>query len=150
MNTPNTLVRFTRFNLVGLMGLALQLTTLALLHRAMPRHNLVATALATEVTLLHNFLWHWHYTWRDRRTPLTPLRQLLRFHLSNGTVSLAGNVALVRLLTHTTHLPLLVDTLLAVLGCSLANFALSHRWTFANPGQHNIMLRIGWMSEVSD
>lgn len=23
-------------------------------------------------------------------------------------------------------------------------------WTFANPAQHNVMLRVGWMSEVSD
>lgn len=23
-------------------------------------------------------------------------------------------------------------------------------WTFANPSQHNVMLRIGWMSDVAD
>jgi hypothetical protein len=23
-------------------------------------------------------------------------------------------------------------------------------WTFANPSQHNVMLRVGWMSEVAD
>jgi dolichol-phosphate mannosyltransferase len=134
MNEPisSFLQRWMRFNLVGLIGMALQLTSLAILHRAMPCHNLIATALATEITLLHNFLWHWHYTWRDRRSATTPLRQLIRFHLSNGLVSFAGNLGLVGLLTHTTHLPLLADTVIAILCCSLANFLLGHHWTF-NP-----------------
>jgi len=134
----NPILRWTRFNLVGLIGMAVQLTTLAILHRAMPHHNLVSTACATEITLLHNFLWHWNYTWRDRRTT-TPLHQLLRFHLSNGIVSLVGNLALVRLLTHTTHLPLLVDTIIAIACCSLANFFLSHHWAFTQKRpQHSL------------
>jgi len=124
----NILTRWAKFNLVGVIGMAVQLSALTLLSRALPSHYLYAAAAALELTLLHNFLWHRRYTWRDRPTAWP--RQLLRFHLSNGLISLAGNLALMRLLVHTTHLPLLVSNLIAILCCSIANFSLSHKWTF--------------------
>ena len=58
----STLVRFGRFNLVGAMGMAVQLATLELLDWRWPRHYLLATAAALELTLAHNFIWHLHYT----------------------------------------------------------------------------------------
>lgn len=127
----NPLLRWLKFNLVGAMGMVLQLATLALLNHLAPGHYLVASAAAVELAILHNFVWHIHYTWSDRRHH-TPLRiQLLRFHLSNGLVSLLGNLALMRLLVHTTHLPVLVANIIAIVCCSIANFALSHTWAFA-------------------
>ncbi len=32
-------------------------------------HYLVATALAVEMAVLHNFFWHRRWTWADRRDP---------------------------------------------------------------------------------
>jgi GtrA-like protein len=80
----NTLLRWGKFNLVGAMGMGLQLTALALFNRWMAGRYLYASAAALELTLLHNFMWHLHYTWRDRRDDSTRLRQFVRFHLSNG------------------------------------------------------------------
>jgi putative flippase GtrA len=42
---------------------------------------LYATAAAIELTLLHNFVWHLHYTWRDRRdgSALLAIRALSSF-----------------------------------------------------------------------
>ncbi|HZL28065.1 MAG TPA: GtrA family protein [Acidobacteriaceae bacterium] len=127
----NPLLRWLKFNLVGAMGMALQLATLALLNHLAPNHYLIASAAAVELAVLHNFIWHIHYTWSDRRRHSTILSQLLRFHLSNGLVSLLGNLALMRLLVHTAHLPVLVANIIAILCCSIANFALSHTWAFA-------------------
>ena len=89
----NALVRWCKFNLVGAMGMVLQLATLAALNRLWPGHYLLATAAALEVTLVHNFVWHVHYTWRDRRDDSAWRFQLMRFHLSNGLVSTLGNLA---------------------------------------------------------
>lgn len=127
----NTFIRWGRFNLVGAMGMAVQLAALALFNRWMAGHYLYASAAAIELTLLHNFTWHLHYTWRDRRESATPLRQCVRFHLSNGLVSLLGNLALMRLLVHETHLSLLVSNVVAILCCSMANFCLGNNWAFA-------------------
>lgn len=123
--------RWGKFNMVGAMGMAVQLSALALLTRWSAGSYLLASAAAVELTLLHNFLWHWRFTWRDRRDSATPLRQLTRFHLSNGLVSLLGNLALMRLLVHRAHLPLLAANAIAILGCSLANFCLGDAWAFA-------------------
>ncbi len=127
----NPFLRWLRFNLVGAMGMVLQLAALALLSHLAPGLYLIASAVAVELAVLHNFIWHIHYTWSDRRHHCTLFSQLLRFHLSNGLVSLLGNLALMRFLVHTAHRPVLVANLIAILCCSFANFALSHNWAFA-------------------
>jgi len=123
----NPLLRWLKFNLVGAMGMVLQLATLALFNRLAPGHYLVASAVAVELAVLHNFVWHIRYTWSDRRHQAS----LLRFHLSNGLVSLLGNLVLMRFLVHTAHRPVLVANIIAILCCSIANFVLSHNWAFA-------------------
>lgn len=127
------LARWGKFNLVGMIGAAVQLGSLALINRAIPHHYLCATAAALELTLLHNFVWHLQYTWRDRRNRSALAAQLVRFHLSNGLVSFVGNLALVRLLTGEMHVPVVAANAVAILACSIVNFCLSHCWAFAAP-----------------
>lgn len=127
----NTLLRWGKFNLVGAMGMVVQLVMLALFNRWMAGRYLYASAAAIEVTLLHNFVWHWHYTWRDRRDTVTPAGGLVRFHLSSGVISMLGNLALMRVLVQEVHLPLLISNFAAILCCSVANFCLGNQWTFA-------------------
>lgn len=124
------LKRWIAFNSIGTLGMSIQLTVLAVLHRWMPVHYLMATVAALEVTLLHNFVWHTQYTWRDRCDGHPRLQQLLRFHLSNGLLSLAGNLLLMRLLVGLAHVPVLWANAIAVLCCSAANFWLTSCWTF--------------------
>ncbi len=70
----NLFVRWCKFNIVGAMGMAVQLCALSLFVRWMHSHYLAATAVAIELTLVHNFVWHLQYTWRDGRcSPDGPL-----------------------------------------------------------------------------
>lgn len=91
---------------------------------------MVATAFALELTLVHNFVWHLHYTWRDRREQSALLGQFVRFHLSNGLVSMSGNLALMPLLVHGAHIPVVASNAIAILCCSLVNFCLGDFWAF--------------------
>ncbi len=127
----NPLIRWGKFNLVGAIGMGVQLLALALISRLVPGHYLFATAAAIEFTLVHNFIWHLHYTWRDRRESSAVLAQLLRFHLSNGVISMLGNLVMMRLLIQWTRLPLLVANCIAILCCSIANFLAGENWAFA-------------------
>jgi putative flippase GtrA len=127
----STLVRWGKFNLVGAMGMAVQLASLALLARIARGHYLIASAAALELTLLHNFIWHLHYTWRDRRDGSTVLSQWMWFQLSSGLVSLVGNLVLMRVLVQGARLPVVASNVIAILGCSLVNFYLGNRWAFA-------------------
>jgi len=124
----STLLHWLKFNLVGLIGVAVQLATLALFNRVLSGHYLLASVAALELTLLHNFAWHLHYTWREQDG--STLKRLLHFHLSNGLVSLAGNLVLMRLLISHAHLALLAANAIAIVCCSLANFCISHFWIF--------------------
>lgn len=128
--------RWLKFNLVGVVGMVLQLTTLALLNRIFPNHYLITSAIALEITLLHNFTAHLRYTWRDRRDEVPIFTQLLRFHISNGLVSLIGNLLLMKLLVNNAHLPVILSNAIAIVCCSLANFCLSHHWTFSLQTSH--------------
>lgn len=127
----STLVRWGKFNLVGAMGMAVQLASLAVLNRWWEGHYLVATAIALEVTLAHNFVWHLHYTWRDRRGGGALLSQFWRFHCSNGLVSMVGNLALMPILVHEAGIPVVASSTIAILCCSLLNFCLGNNWAFA-------------------
>jgi putative flippase GtrA len=122
--------RFVRFNAVGLIGFVVQLLVLALLLRA-GLHYLAATAIAVEVAILHNFLWHERWTWRERAASgRARLAQLGRFHLLNGLTSLIGNLLLMRLLVGTLGVPAVPANLAAVTACSLVNFFASDRAVF--------------------
>ncbi len=80
------MMRWLRFNAVGMMGMAVQLILIAVLVRVFKMHYLPATALAVEVAILHNFLWHVRWTWPDR--PLVGLFTLFRFNVAVGVVSM--------------------------------------------------------------
>jgi len=127
----NPLARWWRFNLVGAMGMVLQLTAVFLFDRWSGGHYLVASAAAIELTLLHNFVWHLNYTWRDRSDSSAVLTRLMQFHLSNGLTSLLGNLLLMRLLVGRAHLPLIASNCVAIICCSTLNFCLGNWWAFA-------------------
>ncbi len=124
---PAPFERWLRFNAVGLLGVALQLAVLALLTHATPLPIAWASAFAVEITLLANFTLHRRFTW-PANEPHWP-RQLLRFHLGNGAVSLVGNTVLTPLLVH-RHMPVLAANAIAIALCSTANFTLASLWIF--------------------
>jgi putative flippase GtrA len=124
------MVRFLRFNGVGFIGFALQMGVLAVLLR-LGVHYLAATALAVELAVLHNFAWHERWTWRDRTAgPHGRADRLWRFHASNGLISLAGNLLLMRLLVGLLGMPPIPANLLSVLLCAVVNFTASDRFVF--------------------
>ncbi len=119
--------RWLVFNGVGVLGFAVQLATLAALLRWTPVHYLLATGVAVETAVLHNFVWHQQWTWRDRPVDAkcASLARLGRFHLTNGAISLAGNLAIMRLLTGTLHVDPVAANAVAVIVCSVVNFLAS-------------------------
>jgi putative flippase GtrA len=118
-----------RFNAVALAGFAVQAAALQLLLRVLGTHYIAAAAIAVEIAVLHNFLWHRRWTWGARNARAS-WRLLVRYHLSNGLVSLAGTVALMPLFVAGAGLPPGLANLAATLLCGLVNFALLDRYVF--------------------
>ena len=124
--------RWGVFNLVGLFGFAVQLSTLFLLKRFAGFAYMVATAIAVEIAVLHNFIWHEHVTWSDVVRPLRHgvVQRLIRFHIANGIISILGNLAITWALVECLHVPYLAANGVSVLICSLLNFVAADRFVF--------------------
>ena len=128
----HTLLRWVKFNAVGGLGIGVQLAALAILRSWLRLDYLLATGLAVEIAVIHNFLWHERYTWADRPAarPIQSLVRLAKFNASNGAVSIVGNLLLMRLLVGELKLNYVVSNMLAIIVCSLVNFLLGDRFVF--------------------
>jgi putative flippase GtrA len=126
------LFRLMKFNAVGGIGIGVQLVALAIFRSWMQLDYLLATGLAVEIAVIHNFLWHARFTWADRpalrRGHL--LLRLAKFNASNGAVSMVGNLVLMRLLVGEVKLNDVASNVIAIVICSLVNFLLSDRFVF--------------------
>lgn len=122
--------RATAFIVVGIVGFIVQVTVLSALARA-GWPIVLATALAVEAAVLHNFCWHERWTWRNRRDATPVGSRLLRFHGANGLVSVVTNVVLTSLLTHALGWPPVAANTAAVVASSIVNFLVADRWVFA-------------------
>ena len=122
-----TILRWIKFNTVGGVGIVVQLGALALFRSVLHLNYLVATALAVETAVIHNFLWHERFTWRDRPAARRSqsLVRFVKFNATNGAVSLVGNLVIMRALVGQFHMNYVIANLIAVTVCSLANFLLS-------------------------
>lgn len=125
------LFRWLRFNGAGLLGVGVQLCVLAALAQA-GLNYLLATLLAVECAVLHNFLWHECWTWRERarREPHRWLIRLARFHLANGVISLVGNLLLMSWLVGWLAGPVVLSNLLSIVLCGTANFLAGELFVF--------------------
>jgi dolichol-phosphate mannosyltransferase len=130
-------MRFGKFNLVGLLGSALQVLLVWLLTK-FRWPAVAATPVAVELVVLHNFVWHERFTWRDRQLKSTRQRitRLWRFHAGNDLISLFGNTLLVYCLVGQLRAPVLPSLVGAIVFCSLVNFFVADRWVYAtSPGK---------------
>ena len=125
--------RFGLFSLVGALGALVQVTMFGVLVKGMHWPPIAAMPVAVELAVLHNFLWHERFTWRDRT--LTRARQRLvrfwRFHLANGLVSVAGNTGLAWCLVEGLGLPALWSAGIAIAVCAPVNYFSADRWVFS-------------------
>jgi putative flippase GtrA len=121
-----------KYTVVGAIGTGVKVGALVLLHDTCGLGALAATALAVELSTLHNFAWHMGWTWRDRSRGLGAREiaaRLLRFHLGNGAVALAVNMICVPLLTG-AGFSYAVAGVLATIAGGVVNFAVAGLWVF--------------------
>lgn len=122
-------MKFLKFGAVGMAGVAVQLGALWCFAHILEIATIVSTVMAVEIAVLHNFVWHEAWTWRGLPAA-GRWRRLLRFHASNGLVSLASNAAFTWLFAEILGIPLLAANLGAIGVTALLNFALADVWVF--------------------
>jgi len=123
-------MRIAAFAVVGVLGFLLQILVVAGLLAA-GWHYLPATAVAVEAAVLHNFVWHERWTWADRTSGAPgAASRLLRFNLTTGSTSIAGNIAFTALYVGLFGLNPIVANALAVISTTVANFLVADRYVF--------------------
>jgi len=121
-------MRWLKFNFVGGIGIAVQSLALFVLKTGLHCNYLIATALAVETAVIHNFLWHERFTWADRsRAGFT---RFLKFNLTTGLFSIGGNLLLMKLLVDFGHMNYLPANGIAITSCSVVNFLVSDGYVF--------------------
>ena len=123
-------IRFARFNAVGAAGVAVQLAALWLLTDVAHVHYLFATPAAVGLAVLHNFMWHWKWTWHDRARAGGRIAAFARFAAANGAVSLTGNLAVMATLVSGAHVQPVIANGVAIAVCGLLNFWLGDAVVF--------------------
>lgn len=136
MSMDNTwssqLMRWGKFNFVGGIGIVVQLAALFLLKTVLNFNYLLATTIAVEAAVVHNFVWHEQFTWADRvqSSWRGSIPRFLRFNLTVGAVSLFGNLALMKVMVGEGRMNYLLANGIAIALCALANFLVSDGWVF--------------------
>ena len=123
--------RFIRFNAASALGIAVQLGVLWILTRGLQVGYVSATVLAVLAAVIHNFVWHWRWTWADRGIPIADVpAAFVRFAAANGAVSLIGNVAVTAALVRGAHVAPLAANLAAIAACGVVNYGLGDTIVF--------------------
>jgi|SRR5215469_17116278 len=123
-------IRWLKFNAVGALGILVQLAVLTILKSGLGANYLVATAMAVETAVLHNFFWHERFTWSDRKSRAR-LARLAKFNLTNGAISILGNLGFMKLLVGGLAMNYFIANLISIAICSLMNFVVSDVFVFS-------------------
>jgi len=116
------MIRFIRFNVVGAMGIGVQLIVVGALVHGLGVDPALATAAGIAAAVVHNFGWHVRWTWRDRMGPgVSVPAAFARFVGANGVVSLVGSMLLMPVLTG-AGLPAIPANLVTIATCGVLNF----------------------------
>ena len=136
-----TVLRWLTYNSVGIMGTGVQLVTLVGLTELLGLDYLMATGLAVETAILHNFCWHERWTWRDRigGSPRGRWGRLARFNLITGTLSITGNAYFTGLYATSLGVHYAVANLMAIASMSLMNFVANDRLVFRALGTPDLV-----------
>jgi putative flippase GtrA len=141
------LIRWSKFNFVGGIGILVQFAALFALKSLLDLEYLLATALAVEIAVLHNFVWHEQFTWADRTAAgrkaaggkcgkriahswRGTLERLARFQMANGAVSIASNLVLMKVMVGEERRNYLLANVIAIGLGSIVNFLVSEQWVF--------------------
>ncbi len=116
----NRWARFAIFNAVGALGVAVQLTSFWFLTAVAAVHYLVATPVAVALAVVHNFMCHRRWTWKDRDG--RAIETFARFALTNGILSLAANLSVMVVLVSGARVDPVAANIVAIVSSGLLNF----------------------------
>ena len=125
--------RWIAFGAVGALGFGVQFATLVLLTGWLEANYLIATAIAVELAILHNFFWHQRCTWSDRSVGGADriAARLLRYNAGTALTSIGGNLVLMWVFVSWFGVHHAIANVMAVSALSILNFLFCDRLVFS-------------------
>jgi putative flippase GtrA len=115
--------RLARFSVAGSIGFVVQVATLWLLISFTGIHYLVASAMAVELAIVVNFVWHQRWTFKDRAYgAYSAIGRLLKYNGLTAITSIFGSVLVTGLLVETFTIPVLFANMISVVVLGGLNF----------------------------
>lgn len=126
----NHLIRFIKFGIVGGSGTVVNLSIQYLLTLA-GMHYIFAGVIATELSIINNFLLNNFWTWKDNpaKTKRSFAARLLKYNSSMIVTGIAQNLIMI-FSTEIFHLNNLVSKFIAIVIITLINYVIHYFWTF--------------------
>ena len=143
--------RWARFASVGVIGFAVQLTLVHLLTAVVGLDYLVAIVFAVEAAVLHNFVWHERWTWRDRvmgSSREAAYARLVKFNAASGLISIVGNVFFTAVFVELAGAPVLAANVAAIVCLTMLNFLAADRLAFAPAARHRTRRIVAFLFAV--
>ena len=118
---------FTKFAIVGISGILVNLGVLALLKDGFDINVKLAGALAIEISIISNFLLNNFWTWKERREK-SFWNRFAKYHM---VTLISGAVNWIFLVVLTDYgLYYLLAQAIGIGAGMMINFFLNHHWTF--------------------
>ncbi|MFH0971172.1 MAG: GtrA family protein [Candidatus Micrarchaeota archaeon] len=120
---------FPKFILIGISATLLTLGLLYYFTEWLHVHYLLSGALATQISIIWNFLWHDNWTWGKRKKERSLLSRFAAFEAIYVT-SMVANVFLLYVFTDFFGVPYLLSMLVATGITFMFNFGMHEKITF--------------------
>ncbi|TSA27030.1 GtrA family protein [bacterium] len=126
----NHLMRFIKFGIVGGSGTVVNLGVQYLLTIA-GLHYIFAGVIATEISIINNFLLNNFWTWRDNpaRTKPSFAARLLKYNSSMIITGIAQNLLMI-FFTEVFMINDLISKFIAIVIITIVNYVIHYFWTF--------------------
>lgn len=128
------LVRFIKFGIVGGSGVFVNQGVFALLTELLKQSVSIASPIAILFAIVTNFILNYHWTWGDRKSGEMGhiLKGFSKFFLSSAGTALLFNYLPLLFMVNTLGWNKHLSNIIGIGIASVANFLISHFWTFAH------------------
>jgi len=121
---------FIKFNIVGGVGVLVNMAAFHLFYNLLTIHHMVSGALATELAIINNFILNDLWTFRGREVKMGVWMRLIIFHASR-LLGMAVTLATLYILSDILGLDVLFSYLISIALGVLANFYTSDVYVWA-------------------
>ncbi|MBU0518008.1 GtrA family protein [bacterium] len=124
--------RFFRFGIVGGIGVVVNMGFYALLYDVVGLYDMLAGAIAIELSIINNFVLNERWTFRDRAVKSWKVwfQRCFAFHLSSGLVAMLAQLLTLYILTRSFHLWDKLAYLIGIILGALANYFICSKLIF--------------------